>query len=325
MSTSETLPTENSVSAPRRRIPWGWFFLGALVLAVVVGAVAGNFAGSALKSSRQAEDLQAWDTEQFLLAQADYGAGNYSVAMQRLEAVLKNEPDFPDAADLRERVLAAMNATPTPQPTATPIPSPTPDAPRAEQMLAQAKQQFADKNYVEMIKTLLTLKVEIPSFQPERVDGLLWVAYRFNGVYLIKNTNRLAEGMYYLDVAALYAPLDQEAVNEVASAKYFLSVYQSAYYYRNKDIEVSMKNFFEAYSIRPYFTERLVIDYADIIVQNADELVARDACAAWGYYEEALRLVPSHEAAAKGRDSARDGCGQPSPIPFAIGGTPTEG
>src|SRR5512136_2167897 len=103
MSTSDTLPTEKTVPAPRRRSPWGWIFLGALVLAVVIGAVAGNFTGSALRRSRQAEDLQAWDTEQFLLAQTDYGAGNYSVAMQRLEAVLKNEPAFPDAADLREK------------------------------------------------------------------------------------------------------------------------------------------------------------------------------------------------------------------------------
>jgi tetratricopeptide (TPR) repeat protein len=318
MSNSEALPTGESLPAPKRRIRWGWIFLGALVLAVVVGAVGGNAAGSALREITQASDLQAWDTEQFILAESDYRAGNYSVSIQRLEAVLKNEPDFPDAANLREQVLAAMNATPTPMPTETPVPSPTPDAPRAEQLLAQAKQQFTDKNYTEMIKTLLTMKVEIPAFQPERVDGLLWVAYRFNGVYLLKFTNRLSEGMYYLDVAAMYAPLDQEAVNEATAVKYFLAVYQSAYYYRNKDIEVSLKYFFEAYSARPSFTDRLVTDYADVIVQNADQMAGQNYCRAWGFYEEALRLVPDLETAIKGRDYAKENCGESDPIPFYI-------
>ena len=104
-----------------------------------------------------------------------------------------------------------MNATPTPLPTSTPVPSPTPDAPLAEQLLAKAAQEFTDKKYPEMIGTLLKLKVEIPGYQPERVDGLLWVALRYNGVHLIKETNRLTEGMYYLDLAANYAPLDSEA------------------------------------------------------------------------------------------------------------------
>ncbi len=324
MSNSETLPIGEPLPAPKRRTKWVWIFLGILLLAVVAGSVAGYQAGKTLLATRQETQLQAWDTEQFILAGTDFTSGNYSLALNRLDAVLKNEPDFPDAAKLREQVLAAMNTTPTPLPTSTPVPSPTPDAPRAEQMLTQAKQQFTDKNYTEMIKTLLTLKVEIPTFQPERVDGLIWVALRFNGVNLLKNTSRLTEGMYYLDLASNYAPLDQEALDQLAAARNFLAVYQGAYYFRNKDIEVSLKFFNIAYSIRPYYTDRLITDYVDVIVQNADEMVGLNACRAWGFYEEALRLIPELESAVKGRDYAIGNCGQSEPIPFYIEEPPAE-
>jgi hypothetical protein len=216
---------------------------------------------------------------------------------------------------LKAQALAAMNATPTPFPTSTPVPSPTPDAPRAEQLLAAATQQFTDKKYYEMIGTLLTLKVEIPGYQPERVDGLLWVALRYHGVHLIKDTNRLTDGMYYLDLAANYAPLDSEAQAQIKFATDFLEIYQSAYYYENKDIEVSMAYFRQAWAIRPYYSDTLPRDYADIVVQNADALVNQNACAAWALYDEALAAVPDYQPAVYGRKYAVENCGFDQPIP----------
>jgi tetratricopeptide (TPR) repeat protein len=194
-------------------------------------------------------------------------------------------------------------------PTSTPVPSPTPDAPRAEQLLAKAAQQFTDQQYAEMISTLLTLKVEIPAYQPERVDGLLWVALRYNGVHLIKDTNRLTEGMYYLDLAANYAPLDSEAEAQIKFATDFLALYQSAYYYRNKDIEKSWKFFEQAVSIRPYYSDTLIKDFADILVQVGDSLVNDNACSAWWYYEQALARMPNYDPAVKGYNYAKENCG----------------
>jgi tetratricopeptide (TPR) repeat protein len=324
MSNPETPSVGEPLPAPKRRLKWVWIFLGVLLLAVVAGSAAGYFAGRSLHEQRLNATVHAWDVDQFVLAESDFHSGNYSLSLDRLDAILENEPEYPDAGKMRQQVLAAMNATPTPLPTQTPVPTPTPDAPRAEQMLTRAKQQFTDKNYTEMIKTLLTLKAEIPGFQPERVDGLLWVGLRFNGVYLLQYTSRLMEGMYYLDLASNYAPLDQEAVNQLAAARNFLAVYQSAYYWRNKDIEVSLKYFNTAISIRPYYTDRLIPDYASVIVQNADEMVGLNACRAWGFYEEALRLMPDYEAAAKGRDYARENCDKPEPIPFYIEEPPAE-
>ncbi|OGO07420.1 MAG: hypothetical protein A3K46_01930 [Chloroflexi bacterium RBG_13_60_9] len=315
MSNQEPTPVPGPVPARKRRINLIWVFLGALLLIVAAGSVAGYFAGQQLHAERQQSEILAFDLEQFQLAKTDIAAGQYRRAVERLESILKNEPDFTEAEDLKAQALAAMNATPTPFPTSTPVPSPTPDAPRAEQLLARAAQQFTDKNYFEMIGTLLTLKVEIPAYQPERVDGLLWVALRYNGVHLIKETNRLTEGMYYLDLAANYAPLDSEAQAQIKFATDFLAVYQSAYYYRNKDIEVSLGYFRQAVSIRPYYSDTLIADYADILVQNGDALVNENACGAWWYYDQALLQVPGYEPAVKGWDYAKENCDQSGPVP----------
>jgi tetratricopeptide (TPR) repeat protein len=315
MSNQEPTPVSEPVPARKRRINLVWVFLGALLLIVAAGSVAGYFAGQNLHASRQQADILTFDLEQFQKAKTDIGDGHYRRAVDRLESILKNEPDFPGAEELKAQALAALDATPTPLPTSTPVPSPTPDAPRAEQLLAKAAQEFTDKNYVEMIRTLLTLKVEIPDYQPERVDGLLWVALRYNGVHLIKDTNRLTEGMYYLDLAANYAPLDAEAEAQIKFATDFLALYQSAYYYRNKDIEKSWKLFEQVINIRPYYSDTLIADFADILVQNGDALVNDNACAAWWYYEQALARVPSYQPAIDGLKYAKENCGLGYSVP----------
>ncbi len=315
MSNLEPTPVSEPVPARKRRINLIWVFLGALLLVVLAGSIAGYYSGISLHIAQQQANLLTFDLEQFQLAKTDIAAGQYRRAVERLDAVLKNEPDFPGAVDLKTQALAAMNATPTPLPTSTPVPSPTPDAPRAEQMLAKAVQEFTDKKYADMIGTLLKLKVEIPGFQPERVDGLLWVGLRYNGVYLIKETNRLTEGMYYLDLAANYAPLDGDAEAQVRFATDFLALYQSAYYWRNKDIEKSWKLFDQVMNIRPYYSDTLIADYADILVQNGDGLVNEHPCEAWWFYEQALARLSTYDPAIKGYDNAKANCNQGISIP----------
>ena len=324
MSNQEPTPVSEPVPARKRRINLIWIFLGALLLIVAAGSVAGYISGHSSFIARKQADLLTFDLEQFQTSKTDIADGNYRRAVERLDAILKNEPDFPGAEELKSQALAAMNATPTPLPTATPVPSPTPDAPLAEQLLAKATQEFTDKNYTEMIRTLMKLKVEIPAYQPERVDGLLWVGLRYNGVYLIKETNRLAEGMYYLDLAANYAPLDSEAEAQNRFATDFLALYQSAYYYRNKDIEKSWKLFDQLVRIRPYYSDTLIADYADILVQNGDALVNDNACAAWWYYEQALARMPSYEPAVKGYNYAKENCGLGYSVPPEGYGTTPE-
>ena len=66
---------------------------------------------------------------------------------------------------------------------------------------------------------------------------------------------------------------------------------------------------------RPYYSDTLIADYADILVQNGDALVNENACGAWWYYDQALLQVPGYEPAVKGWDYAKENCDQSGPVP----------
>jgi tetratricopeptide (TPR) repeat protein len=326
MLNPENPPVIESNTPPvRRRIRRVWAVPAALLLLVVLGAAAGYFSGHALLSQRQQALTLAQDTEQFNLALNDMQAGRFRMAIARLETVLQNEPDFPGAAGKRQEALAAINATPTPQPTETPVPSPTPDVSKAEQLLNQAKQQFTDKDFPGMIKTLLTLKTEIPGFQTVRVDGWLWMGLRYNGVHLIKDTSRLTEGLYYLDLATNYAPLDFDAAEQEEFARTFLALYQEAYYNRTKNIEISMKDFKQVVGMRPYYRDNLIEDYGDIVIANAQAIGS--PCGAVELYNNpdfTLPILDSYEPFTEARDQAQRDCDASAPPPTpTTGGSPT--
>jgi tetratricopeptide (TPR) repeat protein len=322
-------PEQSSDLAPNnppiRRVRRIWIVLAAFLLVVVAGATAGYFSGRSLNSQREQSLTHARDTEQFNLAIADFQAGRFKTAIERLNNVLQNEPDFPGALEKQQEALAAVNATPTPLPTETIVPSPTPDVSRAEQLLNQANQQFTDKKYPDMITTLLTLKTQIPGYEPVRVDGLIWVALRYNGIHLIQDTNRLTEGLYYLDLATNYAPLDRDAAKQEEFARVFLGIYQEAYYYRTKDIEVSMKDFKQVLAMRPYYTDNLIKDYGDIVIANAE--ATGSPCGALEIYtNNAIPQLDNYDTFTKARDQAQSDCASSYPTaapPTVVTDVPT--
>jgi tetratricopeptide (TPR) repeat protein len=322
MQNPEPSPELTPVAPSARRRP-RWFLIvpAVLLLVIVAGGSAGYVSGQALHTQREQNLAHARDAEQYSLALTDFDAGRFKMAIERLNNVLQNEPNFPGALEKQQQALAAINATPTPLPTETPIPSPTPDLPRAEQLLAKAKQQFTDKDYPAMITTLLTLKTENPDFQPVQVDGLMWAALRYNGIHLIKETNRLTEGLYYLDLSANYAPLDSEAVVQEKFATTFLGLYEEAYYYRTKDIEVSMNDFQQVVGMRPYYRDNLVKDYGDILIANAQ--ATGSPCASVTLFaNHTLAQLESYDAYVKARDQAQRDCD--SSHPTAVPVTPTD-
>jgi tetratricopeptide (TPR) repeat protein len=318
LTPDNTTSVEPSRPSLRSRLKPFFLFLAILFAVVIVAGITGYFSGQMLQAERQRVTTQKLDQEQYDLAMVDIQKGNYTQALDRLESIRRNEPNFPGLEEAKNKALAALNATPTPTPTITPIPSPTPDVAKVEQLINAAKQQFRDKEYSKMILTLLTLKVQYPGdeIQQVRVDDLLWVALRYNGVDILKNSNNLTQGMYYLDLAKNYAPLDKQANDLMNDAAKFLDAYQSAYWYRTKDIEKSLGYFEEAVLMRPFYRDNLLRDYVDVALEIGDQLMqAGHPCQAVQYYQKAVDAMPDNEKAVNALATATQGCIDTYPTP----------
>src|SRR3990172_2222740 len=213
-------------------------------------------------------------------------------------------------------------------PTGTPTPPPTAplDLPHAEQLFAQAQQQFSDKNWTGMIQTLILLRVDSPDFQPFRVDGLLFIALRNQGVALI-DQGKLEEGLYYLDLAKNYAPLDNHASQRADWAQLLLNLYQAANVYFETDWEKAVETFGQVYAMAPFFRDTPIKYPAALFGYGEQFMQEGKPCDAVAQFQAAANLQPSNPDYSDDLGRANRDCAasRPTAVPSATPGgeTPT--
>jgi outer membrane protein assembly factor BamD (BamD/ComL family) len=206
---------------PAKKRSWRWILivLGLLFFLIVlaVSGGAGYFSGVQKRVEAEAANIQGSLQEQYDLALQDLSQGRYQVAKQRLEYILKNYPNFPNASQKLTEVQIALNLTmnvPNVTQTApqfTPTPSPTPDIRGAEEVYRSAQTALNGKDWSGAIDLLLQMRKNYPDYNSVRVDGLLYLAYRNRGVNKILQEAQLEGGTYDLALAERYGPLDAEA------------------------------------------------------------------------------------------------------------------
>ena len=195
-------PTPRRLS--RRR--WLWFALLYLVAILVIGLLAftqGRRANLVQSQDQVAQFLQ----EQFELGLRDLDAGQYELARQRFEAIVRYDPNFPGAEKILIEICLALNVptvTPTPRPTMTPDPAPP------EELFDQARTALANSDWTTVINKLLTLRSKDPSYRSVEADGMMYIALRNRGMELIAQ-GQMEEGLYDLSLAERFGPLDREA------------------------------------------------------------------------------------------------------------------
>ncbi len=206
------LPAEK----PRRRRMWIlWAFLAVLLLALIAGG--SGFAGynSAIdqRTHYQSTLVAGETTNQYTLALQDIALGNYDRARQRLEYLIKIDPNFPDASNQLTFVLTQQRITATPTSAPVPTGTPTPDFRGRDDLFAQAQNQLIGRDWTGTIDTLLLLRKNYPDFMAVKVDGMLFVALRNRGIDKIAQLHDLEGGNYDLTLAERFGPLDSEARN----------------------------------------------------------------------------------------------------------------
>jgi tetratricopeptide (TPR) repeat protein len=202
--------------APKGRRMWIlWAFLAVLVLALIAGGSA--FAGynSAIdQRTRYQSTLVAGEADnQFVLAQQDIILGNYDRARQRLEYIIKIDPNYPNASDQLAFVLTQQRITATPTLAPSPTLTPTPDYRGRDDLFTQAQNLLISRDWTGTIDTLLLLRKNYPDHMAVKVDDMLFVALRNRGVDKIAQLHDLEGGNYDLTLAERFGPLDSEARN----------------------------------------------------------------------------------------------------------------
>ena len=202
--------------APKGRRLWVlWAFLAVLVLALIAGGSA--FAGynSAINQrTRYESTLVAGEAaNQYVLAQQDIALGNYDRARQRLEYIIKIDPNYPNASDQLASVLTQQRITATPTFAPTPTLTPTPDYRGRDDLFTQAQNLLQGRDWTGTIDTLLLLRKNYPDYMAVQVDGMLFVTLRNRGVDKIAQQRDLEGGNYDLTLAERFGPLDAEARN----------------------------------------------------------------------------------------------------------------
>ncbi len=216
--TEETAPVaaapQSSPEEPekkRRR----WWLAPACILILLLGGGVGSYLGyrAGLQDRIDAQNQQRIGaaTQQFALGVADLESGRYEMARKRFEYVINLDPGFPGVADkLAEAMLRMAQAlTPTPEP--LPTVEPTPDLRNEEQLFAEIRQNLLDQNWELAIANIERLRTLNLGFRAVDVDGMYYIALRFNGIHKILNEGQLEVGIYNLTLSERFAPLDEDA------------------------------------------------------------------------------------------------------------------
>ena len=211
-------PVEETTSpqpSSRRRLLFA--FLVYLVLILAVGLFA-YFQGRQVLEDETVTQIQQSLQEQFELGVDDLEAGRYELARQRFEAIIRIDPNYPDAEVRVVQAYVALDVptiTPTPKPTGTPDPSPP------EDLFERAERALEEQQWSIVIELLLAVRGKDPTFRPVDVDGLMYLALRNRGMILITQ-GLMEEGLYDLSLAARFGPLDRDAMFRKTLAQQYL-------------------------------------------------------------------------------------------------------
>jgi tetratricopeptide (TPR) repeat protein len=217
---SEVTPPGRSY---RRLLPW-LAGLGAVIL-VLFGAAIGSGYLSGTDAAETARSTQVAQTsqEQFDLGVKDLLAGNYELSRQRFDYILLLDPNYPGASELLGKAEAALNVpTATPYPTGVPpTATPTLDVSSLQGLFDQAQAAFNQSDWSTTLEALITLRGMDLTYQAAQVDSLMASALRNRGLDQIHH-GLLEQGIYDLDLAERFGPLDATANSWRNSARFYL-------------------------------------------------------------------------------------------------------
>ena len=229
-SLGETQPVtpRRSTTVVRKYRPWIVAVPVFMIVVLGLAGIAGYSAGMKQREASGLANVEKVSKEQFDTGVDDYVAGRYELARQRIEYVLELDPDYEGASEMLGMIMTALNQpTPTVKPLNSPTPSITPDLDSLEGIFGSAQEAFSREDYDSALKYLLLLRAEDPEYRLAEVNQIMAVALRNRGMAKLYRGD-LEQGIYDLNLAERFGPLDNQAVSWRNSAAFFM--FANSYY-----------------------------------------------------------------------------------------------
>ncbi len=223
-SLGDTQPvhTNHPQAASRRLWPWIIAVLGFLFVVLGIAVIAGYSAGLKIREESGIANAAQVSKEQFDAGVEDFLAGRYELARQRIEYALKLDPDFEGASEILGMIMMELDQpTPTVKPLNSPTPSVTPDLDSIEGIFGSAQEAFSREDWDSTLKYLLILRGEDSDYRLAEVNQLMAVALRERGMAKLYR-GELEQGVYDLNLAERFGPLDNQAISWRNSAAFFM-------------------------------------------------------------------------------------------------------
>jgi tetratricopeptide (TPR) repeat protein len=290
-----------NVSEKPKKIRRWPIILGGILLVLLLGAV-GGYLGymSAVNARAQSASDQTTKvaTEQFMLGVQAQASGNHNLAIRHFEYVIKLDANFPGVKDKLAQSMLALALVRTPTltpmvilPTPTIAFTPTPDLRGEDDIFNNAKSLLANKEWGKALEVLDTLRNKNIKYRPVEVDGMYYLALRYQGMLSI-NQGRLETGLYQLALVERFAPLDVDANGLRVWARMYLS--GASYWGVRWDKVIDI--FGQIYPYYPNLRDLLGVTAAERFrlgsIYYGDQLAGQDKhCDAYDQYKNAQKLV----------------------------------
>lgn len=334
---AQNAPAERGWRTALHSISSGAMLLGimgcALTASIAIGVAGGALSGQQAQNLHATETTQADLGVQYQLAIEDLSAGRYGLAVQRLRWVIERAPDYPGAAEALDRAASgASNGGAAALATLPPITSEDP-----VEIFAEAQTLLVSEQWEAAIQRLELLRRQHPEYQAADVAEALYVAQVRLGLFYIRSSERIAEGVLLLEQAAMLRPLDDTTRGEI----YLATLHLTAESYWGLDWVITIENLEAIVALAPNYqnaSERLF----EARASYGDRVAALGLhCDAFALYElaltyrddEALRgkrnsedqlcrtignvtpTIPATATAAEGTPAAPAATGSPGPTP----------
>jgi tetratricopeptide (TPR) repeat protein len=225
-NTQPNQPTELDDTQPikpiKKKSRWLSILIGILGLIVLIGlgGFSGYEQGIGIRTNEEDAVLSKQLSEQYTYALVDIEFKRYETARQRLEFIVKNDPNYPGVSEKLTEVLVMMVV---PTPTAMPTVTSTPDFSGAESAFERAQQLIKVQDWGGALGALDIIRKSDPNYKTAQVDGMYYFALRNRGHALILKEGNLEGGIYYLTLAERFGPLDNTSIGLREGARMYIT------------------------------------------------------------------------------------------------------